>query len=123
MLPGGILEQGPYEHGQRHGRWKVEWPDGTSESGAFDKGKRSGSWVFRQGDDEATGRYEEGQNVGDWIYRFRLRQMKRENEAIAKRCGKIEWEMCASYPRSSRHGEAGALYCREGRGIVGDRAP
>ena len=97
VLPGGILEQGPYEHGQRHGRWKVEWPDGTSESGAFDKGKRSGSWVFRQGDDEATGRYEEGQNVGDWIYRFRLRQMKRENEAIAKRCGKIEWEMCASY--------------------------
>ena len=51
--PNGAVSKGPYENGERHGQWSIQWADDDGEltgggiQGPYVNGKRHGQWVAR----------------------------------------------------------------------------
>lgn len=69
-----MFAEGPYQDGERHGRWIVSWEDGDlREEGDYLNGKRHGPWTARFFNSVmnqtfiAQGRYLEGRKQGIWV--------------------------------------------------------
>ena len=66
----GVVKEGRFVDGKRHGRWVLRWADGGVQEGEYVDGKKHGDWVFRYANGGVReGPFVDGKIHGKWVWR------------------------------------------------------